>query len=1237
MANVKRTIAAVFVACLCSFLAVSPAFSQLSSGSVFGSVRDASGAVIPGATVVLISASRGTTLETTTNENGDFTFPNALGDTYTVRVTMDGFKALERPNVPVSPGERVVVPALVIELGALNETITVTGEAPMIQSSSGERSFTVTSEAVANLPLANRGYSQLASLTPGVSGTSRLGGGGQNNVMQDGVSTMDTGSNGGNGMLQMNSDAVSEVRVLSQGYQAEFGRSSGLQISAVSKSGTNQFRGSGYDIERSSDWNANTWANVQNGDPKVLNRQRDFGYTIGGPIGKPGGENKLFFFLSHEFRPRTDGGDINRFRVPTVLERRGDFSQSRDNNGALFNLIRDASTGLPCAAADTRGCFQDGGVVGRIPQNRLYETGLNILKLWPEPNASGINYNYEATQPVDKRLTQQTLLRIDYNLSNKMRVMGKYAGQLNTVKPSPGSIPGFNDTLQPFPFVHHGVVTVDYTLGRTTFLEGTWGIIQNRLGSPIVTEKANRNLSGIGAIPFLYPDALEVDPRYHVYDIMEGMNPTPPMWNNGTLMLMPTFLWGQRITNSGNRTATGAPGPPSLLFPSFVNINRTYDVSIAMTKLADRHTIKGGFYLNHSRKNQTLGVQGSFNFWGTVDFGQDTANPLDTGFGFANAATGVFSSYAQQSKMIEGKYLYNNIEGYIQDNWKVTSQLTLDYGVRFTRQQPQYDAFLQSSNFFPDEWSLSQAPRLYLAGCPNNAATCAANARQARDPQTGQLLGPNTTAAIGAIIPGSGNTLNGIKQAGQGIAKENYVWPNLMLAPRFGAAYDLRGDQKIVVRGGMGLFFDRPEGNSVYNQVANPPYSQASTVRYAQLQTLGQGGLATQTPPQLFIFTYDADVPSSVQWQAGTQIALPWSSALDLSYVGQHGFNLLRSQDGTPTGANAQDLNAVDFGAAYLPQNQDPSLPASSIPGARANTPDALRPFRGFSAINVQWPRNWDEFHSIQASLNRRFRNGLQFGLNYTLGLSYEGNVITPLRLQHAADGSFSFRADQAEQDELLKDMGLRAHTIKGSFVWDMPDMDRSGGALSKTLASIANDWQLSGIFTGGSAARYDISYSYQSAGENINITGSPSYAGRTRIVGDTGSGCSSNQYSQFNGNAFAGPQYGSVGLESGRNYLVGCPDKTVDLAIARNFRLGSTRAAQIRFDIFNAFNTVVYNARQTQLQLTNPTDQVIRNAQLNADGSVNQARLRPRDAGFGAVTGAQGMRSVQLQLRFQF
>jgi hypothetical protein len=118
--------------------------AQITSGSITGSVRDTSGGVIPGATVTLVSATRGTTIDTTTNENGDFTFPNAPGDTYTVRVTMDGFKAIERPNVPLTPGERVVVPTLTIEVGALNETITVTGDAPLIQASTGERSFTIT-------------------------------------------------------------------------------------------------------------------------------------------------------------------------------------------------------------------------------------------------------------------------------------------------------------------------------------------------------------------------------------------------------------------------------------------------------------------------------------------------------------------------------------------------------------------------------------------------------------------------------------------------------------------------------------------------------------------------------------------------------------------------------------------------------------------------------------------------------------------------------------------------------------------------------------------------------------------------------------------------------------------------------------------------------------------------------------------------------------------------------------
>ena len=150
-----------------------------------------------------------------------------------------------------------------------------------------------------------------------------------------------------------------------------------------------------------------------------------------------------------------------------------------------------------------------------------------------------------------------------------------------------------------------------------------------------------------------------------------------------------------------------------------------------------------------------------------------------------------------------------------------------------------------------------------------------------------------------------------------------------------------------------------------------------------------------------------------------------------------------------------------------------------------------------------------------------------------------------------------------------------------------MPDLERTGRL--RALSYVTNDWQLSGIITAGSPLPYDISYSYQTGGENINLTGSPSYAARTVIVGDPGSGCSSDPYAQFDTSTFRGPTYGSVGLESGRNYLNGCSDKTVDLAVARNFPIPGGRNIQVRADVFNVFNAAIFNARQTQLQLTNP------------------------------------------------
>ena len=327
-----------------------PGAAQVATGTVSGTVKDSQGAVIPGATVTLTNERQGTSLAPAlTSNTGDYVFPNVPTGTYTVEVAMAGFTSAKRTSVAVSAGDRVSVQPFTLDVAGAAETVSVKAEAPLVQSQSGERSFTITADAVENLPILNRTFSALASLAPGMSNSggtnpARLGGGGANNAMFDGIGIIDTGSN--SIQLTMNMEAVGEVKVLVSNYQAEYGRSSGVQISAVTKSGTNQFRGSVYDIQRNSDWNSNSWLNKQNGNAKTISKEKDWGYSIGGPVGKPGGNNKLFFFFSQEWRPRTTGGQVTRFRVPTELERQGDFSQSRDNNGALFPYIRDYTTGL---------------------------------------------------------------------------------------------------------------------------------------------------------------------------------------------------------------------------------------------------------------------------------------------------------------------------------------------------------------------------------------------------------------------------------------------------------------------------------------------------------------------------------------------------------------------------------------------------------------------------------------------------------------------------------------------------------------------------------------------------------------------------------------------------------------------------------------------------------------------------------------------------------------------------
>ena len=599
--------------------------------------------------------------------------------------------------------------------------------------------------------------------------------------------------------------------------------------------------------------------------------------------------------------------------------------------------------------------------------------------------------------------------------------------------------------------------------------------------------------------------------------------------------------------------------------------------------------------------------------------------------------------YTQASKYIEGVFIYNNTEGYVQDNWKVNSRLTLDYGVRFVHQQPQYDKLGQASNFLPEEWNAVRRPAALWGRVRRRASPCTGSNRQARDPITGQLLGPNSVLSIGTLVPGTGNPTNGLFLSGQGIAKTTYNWPALAVAPRFGAAYDLTGQQQIVLRGA------RSASSSIARTAT--PSSRRSRIRRptrtspcatARCRILGSGGLTTEGPPALAVYEYDSKLPSSWQWNTGAQMMLPWSSSLDVAYVGHHSYNLLQNVN----------LNTVDFGAAFLPQNQDPTIPVgllsgttTPIPGSTAVSTDRMRTFRGYGAIQQQWGRGWRTFHSLQLSLQRRFRNGFSFGFNDTITLADHSNTFDPTnpgtarsaRLQHNADGSYSIRADQADADRLLGRTVQNRHVMKGNFIWDLPDIKSSNSAL-KAIGLVVNDWRFSSIWTGITGNPYTVAYSYQNGGGSVNITGSPDYGGRVRIVGDPGSGCSGNPYQQFDPAAFQGPLYNSVGLESGNGYLRECFLSTLDLSIARTIRLGGARNLQLRVDIFNAPNSAIITDRNETMNLSNPNDPVtITNLPYDANGNVLPNRSLPRNAGAGVANEYQRERRVQAQVRFSF
>src|SRR6185369_17942238 len=454
------------------------------------------------------------------------------------------------------------------------------------------------------------------------------------------------------------------------------------------------------------------------------------------------------------------------------------------------------------------------GVIGRIPANRIYGPGLAALNIFPAANFSGGGGSNIKSQVPDSRPRREDLLRMDFQATDNWRITGRYMKTKDdnlqaygTTWAGSGSAQLPTPVLNPQPGGNY-MLSATGVLNNSTSLELSWGRAYNSLNFELQKPELFRTAGGFSSMPLLYPNALQAD--YAPYFVFRG----------------------GRTGNAGQYQTDRGP---------FTNQNITHDVVANMTKVWGAHSSKVGFYFQHSFKPQS--VFASFN--SQIDFTDNGSNPFDTGLSYANAATGVFNFYQQANKFAIPEWNYKNVEWYVQDNWKPSAHLTLDYGVRFYALTPQWDTTLQASNFLPDKFDQSKAAKLYTPVCVGGApgAGCV---RRGMDPTLIGTVTPtlaNTVEErfIGRLTPGS-NRFNGSFQAGNGITDQLQDGNAFRVSPRVGAVYDLTGQGVTILRGGFGIFYDRPQGNMVFDMIANAPGVLNSRIDFGRLQDLSSAG-----------------------------------------------------------------------------------------------------------------------------------------------------------------------------------------------------------------------------------------------------------------------------------------------------------------------------------------------------------------------------------------------------------
>jgi len=1196
------------------------------TGYIGGTVTDKTGAAVVAAEVVISSTSGSSTHATTTNADGAFVVAGLPGGNYNVVVTAKGFSRYSAKDVVLDVAQKIRLD-IVLTVGAVTEEVVVTGESvAQVETQSSELSATITGKQIDQLMLNGRNFTQLVNLSTGVvnqtgqdEGTVGVYGnvaysmnGGRteyNNWELDGGDNMDNGSNATLNVYP-NVEAIAEFKVLTSNYGAQYGRNGSGTVEVETKSGGSSFHGSAFEYLRNDFFNAKSWEEGADPTQKIAPyKKHDFGYTIGGPVYIPNHYNsdkkKTFFFWSQEWRREKNPSTILQ-NVPSDAERGGNFSDLCPASGDFFRSNPKDKSGNPVLPA-TAPIFPDCPATGKGPAVTSADgtvaqsfapfagntvtpsaVGTALLPLIPQTNTT--NGVEPGTNPLQLPAVLQTvslpttwreeLIRIDHNITDNYRLTFRYIhDSWQTVTPNP--LWGQGSSFQSI---------------NTNFVGP---------GSSFVA-RLNANIS-----PTLLNEFVASYTADHIFLTALNNPPLPSgfamgsLFNNGFGAKLPTIVLGNNVAYGGG--FTGDSG----YFP-WNNANPVYTYRDNMTKIVGNHTFQFGFYSAFAQKNE----QSSVYTQGILTF--DSSNStVSTGNGFADLLLGNIAKYQQTNLAAKFYNRYKIVEPYFQDDWRITKKLTLNLGLRLSLFGTYREKFRHAFSFNQADFKTASIPGFF--NNPGNPD----------DPLNGSLVGGNPFNGVvqcggpggTAFVPGSvlatypGSTVAASSNAG---CMTGHLFNP---APRIGFAWDPKGNGKMAIRGGYGIFFEHTngnEGNTESLEGTAPFVLTSSQFNLKGYNTIGAGGGATLFPLGVTAIPFKAIWPYVQQWNLGVQRELPMHIVASVAYVGSKGTHLTLQDDGNQLFPIAASANPYPAGTpitsgdctSFTAGSGGPAITgqaAVNLGVACGNNPDPLRPFLGFGNItNIQNQAN-SIYHSLQTTAQRTLGD-LTFSVGYTYSHSIDDSSD---RFDNAFVNSYNVAANRASSNFDQR------HAFSLSYVYALPFFKEKG--LTHTLLG---GWQVSGITIAQTGTPFSVTNG-SDFGDSAGVGNGVGTGSRPDLVGNPHAGLTQTNFPDqrgplfYNPAAFAAPTGLTFG-DVGRNTLYLPGRLNFDFGLFKRFIFGETRELDFRWENFNLFNHTQFNSIGSSMDTTDPAG--------NVDSS-----------GFLHLDGAHAARRMQFGLRFQF